>query len=192
MTAPLFATPRELLKSARITLGIAGVIALIVGIVILVWPGKSAVLVTGIVAAYLVIAGLVYLALAVFSKEQTGWARVGHGVLGALYIVAGIAAFVNLTVAAVALFVFVAILVGISWIIDGVVALSYIGDTGSKAWTVIYAILSIVGGIAVLFAPLYGAAVLWWILGITLVVLGVVQIVRAFTLGRALGQAATA
>jgi uncharacterized membrane protein HdeD (DUF308 family) len=31
-----------------------------------------------------------------------------------------------------------------------------------------------------LFTPLYGAFVLWWLLGIALVVLGIIQIIRAF------------
>ena len=185
MTAPL-TDAQAVLRPARITLALAGIIALIVGIMVLVWPLKSAVFFTALIAAYLVIAGLVYLALAVFSKEKTGWARVGHGVLGVLYIVAGAAAFVNLVPATFTLFVFLAVLVGISWIIDAVVALAYIGDAGSKAWTILYSLLSLAGGVALLFSPAYGAEILWWILGITLVVLGVVQIVRAITLGRAL------
>lgn len=185
MSAPTI-EPRAVLRSSRIALGIAGTITLIVGMVVLIWPVKSAVFFTGLIAAYLIIAGLVYLGLAVFSRESTGWARVGHGVLGVLYIVAGAAAFVNLAPATFTLFVFLAFLVGISWIIDGVVALAYLGDTGSKVWTILYAILSVLGGIALFFAPVYGIAILWLILGISLGALGVVQIVRAFTLGKAL------
>ena len=174
---------RELLKAARITLAIAGVIALIVGIVILVWPVKTAFFITGLVAAYLIVAGLVYLGLGIFSKEKSGWSRIGHIVLGLLYIAAGIAAFVNLPVATIALFVFLGVLVGVSWIVDGIVALSLLGDAASKAWTVFYAIISILGGIVVLFAPLYGELILWWILGVSLVLLGILQIIRSFTLG---------
>ena len=44
-----------------------------------------------------------------------------------------------------------------------------------------WAILSIIAGIVVLFAPIWGVAILWWILGISLVVLGIINIVRAFT-----------
>ena len=38
-----------------------------------------------------------------------------------------------------------------------------------------------VAGIYLLFNALIGAAVLWWLLGIALVVLGIINIVRAFT-----------
>lgn len=175
---------KSLFKSIRITLAVSGAVALIAGIVLLVWPLKTAVLVTGIIAAYLIIAGLVYIGLGIFSGKKGGWARVGHIVLGLLYVVAGVIAFLNLTAATVTLALVTAIFLGISWIVDGVVALTLLNKDGSKAWTIIYAILSIAAGIIVLFSPLLAAVALWWVLGITLVVLGVIQIVRAITLGR--------
>ena len=59
----------------------------------------------------------------------------------------------------------------------------------SRSWAVISGIFSIVAGVLLLFSPLLGAAVLWWLLGFALVVLGVVQIVQAFAIGRALTAA---
>lgn len=178
------AEAKSLFTSIRITLAISGAIALIAGILLLVWPLKTAVLVTGIIASYLIVAGLVYVGLGIFSGKKGGWARVGHIVLGILYIVAGIVAFLNLTAATITLALVTAIFLGISWIVDGVVALTLLNRDGSKAWTIIYAILSIAAGIIVLFSPLLAAVALWWVLGITLVVLGIIQIVRAITLGR--------
>ncbi len=173
------------MKSLRVFLAVSGVIALIAGLVLLIWPAKSAVIVTGIVAAYLIVGGLVYLALGFFSGRGGGWARIGHIVLGLLYILAGIIAFSNLQAATVALALVTVIFIGISWIVDGVVSLTLIGQDGSKTWTLLYALLSIVAGVIVLFSPLYAAVMLWWILGISLVVLGIVQIVRAVTIGKA-------
>ncbi|GAA5151283.1 HdeD family acid-resistance protein [Microbacterium pseudoresistens] len=175
-------TATGLVRSLRIFLAISGVIALIAGIVLLVWPEKSAVIVTGIVAAYLIIGGIVYIGLGIFSAGKGGWARAGHIVLGLLYIVAGVIAFANLGAATVALALVVAIFIGISWIIDGVVALTLLGQDGSKVWTLLYALLGIAAGVIVLFSPLYAAVVLWWVLGISLVALGVVQIIRAITI----------
>jgi uncharacterized membrane protein HdeD (DUF308 family) len=110
-----------------------------------------------------------------------GWARVGHIVLGVLFIIAGIIAFTELAQTAVWLAVFVGILVGIMWIVEGVVALTTLQTAASKGWSVFFAILSIVAGIILLLSPLWGAIVLWWLLGISLVVLGIIQVVRAFT-----------
>lgn len=178
---------KSFVKSVRIFLAISGALALIAGIVLLVWPLKSAVIVTGIFASYLIVGGLIYLGLAVFSKEKRGWSRVGHVALGLLYIVAGVVAFANLPAATLTLAIVVVVFIGVSWIVDGVVSLSLLGSDGSRVWTLLYAILSIVAGIVVLFSPLFSAGLLWLLLGVSLVVLGLVQIVRALTLGKNAG-----
>lgn len=175
---------KSLVKSIRITLAVSGVIALIAGIVLLVWPVKSAVIVTAVFASYLVVAGLVYIGLGIFSHSRGGWARVGHIVLGLFYIVAGVIAFVNLREAAATLALIVVIFIGISWIIDGVVALSLLGQDGSRVWTLLYALLSIIAGVVVLFSPIIAGLAFWLFLGISLVALGIVQIVRAITIGK--------
>jgi uncharacterized membrane protein HdeD (DUF308 family) len=181
MTGATSPVEKSAVNGVRTLLGISGVIALIVGILILVWPGKTAMVVTAIVAIYAIAGGLVYLGLGIFSKSMGGWARVGHIVLGLVFIVAGIIAFMNLAQTAVWLAVFLGILVGVMWIVEGVVALTTIGGARSKGWTVFFAVLSIIAGIILLFSPLWGAIVLWWLLGISLVVLGILQIIRAFT-----------
>jgi len=176
--------PRSFFRSIRITLAVSGALALIAGIILLVWPLKSAVIITGIFAAYLIVAGVVYIGLGIFSGKQGGWARVGHVLLGLLYIVAGVIAFANLQTAAVALALITVIFIGVSWIVDGVVSLTLLGQDGSKVWTLLYALLSIVAGIVLVASGLMGALFLWLFMGISLVVLGLLQIVRAITLGK--------
>jgi uncharacterized membrane protein HdeD (DUF308 family) len=169
----------------RTAFGVGGVIALIVGILILVWPAKTAAVVTAIIAIYAIAGGLVYAGLGIFSKSMGGWSRVGHIVLGILFIIAGVIAFLNLGATTVWLAVFLGILVGIMWIVEGIVALTALGGSRSKGWSIFFAIISIIAGIVLLFSPFWGAAVLWWLLGISLVVLGIIQIVRAFTFSNA-------
>ncbi|WP_374459789.1 HdeD family acid-resistance protein [Microbacterium sp.] len=178
------AETKSFFKSIRVALAVSGVLALLAGIALLVWPVKSAVIVTAIFASYLIVAGVVYIGLGIFSRAKGGWSRVGHIVLGLLYIVAGVIAFFNLNVAAATLALVVVIFIGVSWIVDGVVALSLLGSDGSRVWTLVYAILSIIAGIIVLFSPVIAGFALWLLLGISLVVLGIVQIIRAITLGK--------
>jgi uncharacterized membrane protein HdeD (DUF308 family) len=175
---------RGAVNAVRTALGIGGAIAVIVGILILVWPGRTAMVVTAIIAVYAIVAGLVYAGLGVFSRSMGAWSRVGHILLGVLFVIAGIVAFLNLSETTEWLAVFVGILVGILWIVEGVVALSTLGDASSRGWSIFFAIVSILAGVFLLFTPLLGAAVLWWLLGISLLVLGVFQIVRAFTFGK--------
>jgi len=172
---------RSAINGIRTALGIGGILAILAGLFILFQPANAAFVVTVVIAIYAIAAGLVYAGLGIFSKQKGGWARVGHIALGILFIVAGIIALVNLQQATAWLAIFVAILVGIMWLVEGIVSLSTLGDAPSKVWTIIFAIISIIAGLYLLFNALIGAAVLWWILGIALVVLGIVNVVRAFT-----------
>ncbi len=175
---------KEAVNGIRTALGISGVLAVIVGVLILVWPGKTAMVITAMIAIYAIAAGLAYAGLGIFSKTKGGWSRIGHLLLGLLYIAAGIVAFINLGMATAWLAVFVGILVGIMWIVEGVVALSTLGDAASKGWAVAFAILSIIAGVLLFLSPVWGALVLWWMLGISAIALGVVNIIRAFTFGK--------
>lgn len=171
----------------RIAVGVGGLLGLAVGVVILVWPDKSAMVVAAIVAVYAIVAGLVYAAIGGLSRSKGGWARIGHVLLGLVFIAAGVIAFANLGQTAVGLGALLGILVGVLWIVEGVVALSTLPDAGSKVWSVLFAIISILAGVVLLFAPLWGAMVLWLLMGVSLVILGVINVVRAFALGRSHG-----
>lgn len=168
-------------SAVRTSLAVSGVIMLVLGVFILVAPTKTAIFFASILAVYLIIQGLVYIGTGIFSKSDGGWSRLGHILLGVLYVVGGALAFVNLFAFTATLAVFFGILLGITWIVDGVVALSLLGGARSRVWTILYAILSIIAGIVLLLSPLY-VVLLWWLAGISLVVLGIVQIARAITL----------
>ncbi|MGO1538949.1 MAG: HdeD family acid-resistance protein [Leucobacter sp.] len=168
----------------RTAFGVGGLIAIVIGLLILFYPGKSAVvsmtIVAGILAAYALVTGAVYVGSAIFSKSQGGWARTGHIVLGLLYVVAGVVLMVNLTATGGFLALFLAIVIGVMWMMEGITALFTLSQNPNRVWTIIYSIISIIAGLTLAFSPLMGAITLWWLLGIGLVVMGVVQVVRAF------------
>ncbi|MET0734950.1 MAG: DUF308 domain-containing protein [Microbacterium sp.] len=165
----------------RTALGIGGVLALIAGILIVWQPTGAAAFVTIVIAIYAIAAGLVYAGLGIFSKTKRGWGRVGYILLGILFIVAGIFALLNLQPTTAWLAVIVAIMVGIAWIVEGIVSLSTLGDARSKGWTIFFAIISLIAGLYLIFSPFWGAIALWLILGIALIVIGILNIIRAFT-----------
>jgi len=164
----------------RTAFGAGGVLALVVGIVILVWPGHVASVITAIIALYAIVVGLVYAGLGIFARGMNGWSRLGHIVLGVLFVIGGVIALANLRASTVWFAAFLGVFIGIMWIVEGVVALTTVGGGGSKAFAVLFAILSIAAGVIVLSSPLWSAVVLWWMFGVSLIVLGIVQIVRAF------------
>lgn len=176
----------SLLRAVRIAFAAAGVVTAVVGLLILLWPGRTAVVGTAILAVYAVVVGLVYLGLALFTRGRGAWNRIGHGVLGVLYVGAGIAVFGNLRATTAFLAIFLAILIGALWIIEGIVALLSLGASDSKAWTAFFAVVSVIAGVTLISSPLWSAVLLWWLVGVSLVVLGVMQVVRALTVRAAL------
>jgi uncharacterized membrane protein HdeD (DUF308 family) len=180
----------ELTKSAvntiRVALGVTGVLALIAGIFITFWPKNSAIVLTVMLGIYFLIAGLAYVGLGLFSRGISGGARALDIILGVLFVIGGILMLVNPTESAVVIGIFLGVIIGILWIVEGAVALAQAGSSSSRGWSIFFGLLSIIAGIVVLFSPFWGAAILFWVTGIALIVLGIVQIVRAFTFGRGL------
>ena len=178
----------ELSKSAvntiRVTLGLTGVLALIAGIFITFWPKNAAVFLTVLLGIYFIIAGLAYVGLGIFSKGISGGARALDIILGVLFVIGGVLMLSNPTESAVVIGIFLGVLIGILWIVEGAVALAQSGSSSSRGWAIFFGVLSIIAGIVLLFSPLWGSVILFWILGISLIVLGIVQIVRAFTFAR--------
>ncbi|PPL16936.1 HdeD family acid-resistance protein [Microterricola pindariensis] len=179
---------KDLTKSAingvRIALGVSGAAALIIGVLITFWPKGAAAGIAVLLGIYLLIAGIAYLGIGIFSRGIGGWARVLDIILGLVFVVAAVLAFTNLSGTAAVLGVFLGILVGIAWIVEGVVALVQLGDSRSKGWSIFFGLLSIIAGIVLLFSPLWGAVLLFILTGISLIVLGIIQLVRAFTFGK--------
>lgn len=168
----------------RVALAAAGAVSLVIGLLILVWPGKTAAVVTAIVAVYAIVVAIVYVCIGAFSKLLTGWSRIGHVVLGLVFLAAGIYALANLGTTTTVLAVFLGVFIGVAWLVEGIVALTTLSASNrSKGWTVFYAIVSIIAGVTLLFSPMY-VAVLWIMMGAMLLVLGVIQIVRAIQVGK--------
>lgn len=186
MTTPETNTLQRAGDGLRVALGVGGLIAVALGLFVLFAPGSSAKIALTATAVllgiYAVIVGVVYLGTSIFSRTLGGWARTGHILLGLLYIIGGAIMMSNLFLTGVVIAVFIAITIGVLWLLEGIMAFTVLKSSENKVWTVIYAVISILAGITMMFTPMMGATVLWLLLGISMVVLGVVQVVRAFTL----------
>ncbi|WP_448810019.1 HdeD family acid-resistance protein [Agromyces bauzanensis] len=181
---------KSTINTVRTALGISGAAALIIGLLITFWPKGSATVLAIMLGIYLLIAGIAYLGLGIFSKGISGGARALDIILGALFVIGGILVVANPSESAVVLGIFLGVLIGILWIIEGVVTLAQSGDAPSRGWAIFFGILGVVAGIVLLFSPLWGSVILFIIAGIGLIVLGIMQIVRAFTFGRGVTAAA--
>ena len=170
----------------RTALGIGGLIALVLGLLILFFPGKTGALTTqiiaAIIAAYALVVGVVYIGTSIFNRSLAGGRKAWHIVLGLLYIIGGGIMMANLGGTAAVITVFLSVTIGVLWLFEGIMAFSGVRKSGSKGWSVVYGIVSVLAGLTLLFSPLLGAITLWLLLGLSMTVLGLVQVVRAFKL----------
>lgn len=182
---PLVTADRHAVDAVRVMFGVGGLIAVIIGVILMLNPLQSAeffsAVLAVILAVYLVVMGVVYLGTSLFARSISGWARTGNILLGLLYIIAAIILFANLGTASTVLMFMIVILIGIMWVVEGIISFTTVKASGSPALTIIYGIISVLAGAVLIFSYLLGVVVIVWMVGISLVVLGVVQIVRAFS-----------
>lgn len=183
-------TPVEPAKQRRDLLrmffGIGGLLSIGVGLLIVLNPVQSGTVVVAFVAillgAYLVIAGLVSLGSMMFTAGMSTGQRVLNALLGLLHLIGGIFVFTNLQGAAVVLAAFLSVLIGVAWLVEAVLTFVLARHRQRKAWSIVYGVIGLLAGITMIVSPVLGAVTLWLLLGISLIVLGVAQVIRAITL----------
>jgi len=162
-----------------------GFATLVLGIVVLVWPDETVVVLAVLFGIQLILAGIFRFVTALALDDAPGGTRALLALLGVLCFIVGIYAVrhVNVTIAALAL------VLGIFWIVNGAIELfTAIGHRGmpGRGWTIVLSLLSIVAGIVVLAYPDISLTALAVVLGIWLVALGIIEIALSFQL-RSLG-----
>ena len=123
------------------------------------------------------------MSLFAFGRLSTGW-RILSILFSVLLLVGSIFMFRNSTVAGEALLLTIVFVVGISWIIEGILALTESGFARSQGWAIFLGIISVLAGISVLAVPTWSAVVLMTFTGISLVITGISSLARAFTFGK--------
>lgn len=171
-------------RSLRLAMGISGAVALILGIVLLLWPTKTLAVVAVFLGLNFLITGAVKAAVGIFSYGLSAGLRTLDILLGLFLVIAGIVAIKNSAATGEALLIFTVIIIGVGWIIEGILAMVEGGKGPSRTWAVLFGGLSVVAGIVVLAVPVWSAVWLLLITAIALIVLGAVGIARAFTFGR--------
>lgn len=175
---------KSAITSVRVALGIGGTISLIVGLLMCFWPDRAAVGLVWLLGLYWLIAALIYLAIAIFAKGMRTRSRVLDVILGIVMLAAAIYVLINPQQATQVLGVFLGILIGVLWVIEGIVTLAQSGDAPSRPAAIAFGIIGLLAGLVLFFSPLWGIQVLFVLTGIALIVLGIVQLVRAFQFGR--------
>lgn len=171
-------------KGLRLAFGISGAVALILGIILLAWPSKTLAVVAIFLGINFLVTGAVKLAIGIFSHGLSAGLRTLDILFGLFLLAAGIIAIKNSAATGEALLIFTVIIIGIGWIIEGILAMVEAGKGPSRIWALVFGAISVVAGIMVLSVPVWSALWLLSITAIVLIILGIAGIVRAFTFGR--------
>jgi uncharacterized membrane protein HdeD (DUF308 family) len=157
-----------------------GLLEVILGVVILVWPGKSIIVAAVLFGVYLVVSGVVLVFLA-FSLPSSAGSRFLNFIAGVASVILGVLAFRHFGSGYAILLL--AIWIGVGFVFRGVSAVATaISDPQfpGRGWTVFFGVVSIIAGIVVLAYPFDSIVTLALVVGIWLIILGVMEIISGF------------
>ncbi|MEV6217532.1 HdeD family acid-resistance protein [Nocardia sp. NPDC051833] len=167
-----------LAKKTWQTILVTGLLAVVLGIIVLVWPGPS-LLVAGILfGIYMVVSGIFQL-IAAFTHLPSTSFRVLSFISGVLSLIIGIFCFRDDLTSIFLL----GLWIGISWLFRGVAVLfAAMSDKGvpGRGWQIFYGIISAIAGIILIVWPIESLATLTLVVGIFLIVIGIMEIITAF------------
>ena len=176
--------PQKAKNAVRSAYGIIGIAAVILGIALLVWPGKTFKVFAVAFGTYFVVSGLIRIVSAIVELGLPGGWRILDILIGILLTIGGVVVLKNLALSGRTLAIVATMTVGIGWIAEGIMALAESWQLPSSGWSVFYGIISIIAGMVILFSPI--SSMIWLIVfgGGALIVMGISSIIRAFTFGK--------
>jgi uncharacterized membrane protein HdeD (DUF308 family) len=173
-------TPSVVRRLWKSTLAL-GVLTLVVGAAVLVWPGQSIVVAAVLFGVYLLASGIAQV-VAAFTVYSPAASRVLLFISGALSIVLGVFAFRDFNDGSAVYLL--TLWIGIGFIFQGVsssvmaISLPKMPDRG---WYIFVGVLTVIAGVVVLVWPISSILALAIIAGAWLVVIGAIEIVAAMS-----------
>ena len=158
---------------------VAGLLTIVVGAIVLAWPGPTILVASTLFGVYLLVSGFAELFMA-FTLPRSAATRVMLFISGALSVVLAILSFRHFGDAYAVLLL--SLWIGIGFIfqgVSGVAAGISESDLPGRGWYVVAGIISVLAGLVVLVWPFNSIAVLTLAAGICLVIIGITQIVQA-------------
>jgi uncharacterized membrane protein HdeD (DUF308 family) len=162
---------------------LSGILAVILGVLVLAWPGKTIVVAAIFFGAYLLVTGIAQVIFA-FSLHVSAGGRVLLFLSGAASLILAILCFRSLQNSILLL----AIWIGVGFIFRGVAtAVSAISDPTlpGRGWQIFIGVITLIAGVVVLASPFESIATLILVVGIWLVVIGVFEVVSSFGIRKA-------
>jgi uncharacterized membrane protein HdeD (DUF308 family) len=165
-----------------------GIVALLLGVVALVWPEVTIRSLTYVFGFYALLDG-VFALVAAWAIRGIGrwWVLLLEGLLG---IVAGVIAFLRPDVTALALLMVIAAWAILTGILEIVAAIQLRKEIENEWWLGLGGLASIVFGVLLVIWPQSGLVTISWIIGLYAIIFGVAMLALGFRL-RGLNKAIT-
>ncbi len=178
--------PGEVLEAVGRSWGwllLLGILSLLLGVALLVWPGKTIVVLAALLGIYLLISGIFQIVAGFATSGMETGLRALAIVAGIVSVLLGLFAFRSIAHSVVLL----VLLIGFGWLFRGIVrAVAAIADktTYARGWQIAEGLLGALAGLVILIWPAPSLQVLAWVSGFALVVLGIFEVIAAFQVRR--------
>jgi len=157
-----------------------GIMLIILGVLILAWPGATLLVMAILFGCYLVVTGVMGMVEGFSDRHESTGMRVAYVIMGVLGVVLGLWCLRRVDVTVLIL----AFLLSVFWIMRGIVDLSAamsVSGPGS-GWLAFAGIMSVIAGVLVLFWPGITLAVLITFAGAWLLIYGAMLIYGGYRL----------
>lgn len=153
----------------------AAVTSVVLGVIVLVWPDATLFVAAVLFGAWLAVHGVIHLVDAITATAADSGSRAITAVIGVLFVIAGVICLRNV----VASLTIIATIIGISWLIGGIIGVvAAFGHRYAGPARLVVALLgglSIIGGLIVLVWPGPTLATIVVFTGIWMILMGIVQ-----------------
>lgn len=166
---------------------VSGILSLILGVLVLAWPGKSILVAAIWFGVYLLITGIAEVVFA-FSLHVTAGSRILLFISGAASLILAVLAFRHFGTDPRTAILLLAIWIGVGFIFRGVATtVSAISDPAlpGRGWSIFVGVISLLAGIVVIAYPFDSIITLAIVVGVWFVVIGVFEIVSSFGIRKA-------
>lgn len=178
---PLLAGAADIVDRTWKSLLAIGIVSIVMGLIVLFWPGPTLFVVAILFAIYLIISGLFLVVSTFGAADHSGWWRLLSFVAGVLSIILGVIAIRNPAESIILL----AIWIGIAWIFRGVGSISWYSSSPElpgRGAGIFLGVVTLIAGIVLIVWPATSIGTLVWVAGILLIVVGVFEVIDAFSL----------
>ena len=169
---------QQLISNYRTMFLFRGIVAILFGVLTLVWPRLSLAVLVLLFGLFAVISGITAVVAALRNREEHSWGLLlFEGILG---ILAGALALIWPAITALAFLYLLAAWAILTGILEFIAPLAYPMSMGRTLLMMLAGIISIVFGVLIAFQPAAGLLAVVWLIGLYAILVGIMYVAVYF------------